>query len=281
MTQPKKLIPWQDVDRLGGPQAFVMSIVEALISPADYFEKLEIREFYSEPAALCFFNTLFLAAPIIFSQSSLVHFLAVIFILIFVPVAVLIIAIGQQYVSKGFGVQTEYWKNFHILAYSSPVFILAMVPIVGYGLAAVAFFVVASVGLVQVYKTNFYRILLPALLTPVLVLGPYAASRVTDRLQKIHPQINSEIEAQKVLAAISIAAENYALKNRGQYPVSSDVLVQGGFLKTNYCGQLINGYRFNCEMRDYGYFLRGSPSGRATWNEKIFTVTTGGKLWEK
>jgi hypothetical protein len=281
MPPSKKLIPWQDRERLNDFQAFFMTLTEALISPADYFEKLEIRDFYPEPGALCFFNSLFLTIPIILNIYSPLNFFAVIFVLLFVSTTILVLALALKYILRLLGLETDYWKNFHVLAYSSPAFILAVIPMVGYGLAALAFLVLVSVGLMQVYKTMFVKILPAVLLVPVLILGPYYTLRLANHWQTLHPQINSEVEAQKVLAVISIGAENFAIRNKGQYPIDSGQLVKDGYLKIDYCGQTIRGYNFSCELRSYGYFLLGKPSGQINWNQKTFTVTTGGKLWEE
>ena len=280
MALPKKKIPWQDRARLGNTRAFFMTLVEVVISPFDFFEKLEIEDSFEDPLFFAFLNTLYLTGPLLPHIMSWVHFLAFIYILVVTPILIFVFAFIIQKYFLFWEENVDYKRIFSVLAYATPAFILVYVPVVGYGLAVVVFTVLVCLGLMQVHNTSFGKIILVSLIVPFLVLIPYGAVRYANYWVKMHPIINVEVEAQKVLAAVSIAAENYAAHNDGHYPMDSKALTDKTqqYLAHDYCGTIRNSYHFSCDFRSYGYFLKASPQGWQGRGKKTFFVTTGGQL---
>ena len=280
---PTKMIPWQDRDRIGGTKAFFMTIFEALFSPADYFEKLQVRDDYYEPLILNFYNSAYLAGPLIPQMLFAVPFLAVIFIILSVPALLLAIAFLFKKILLWSGTETDFKGTVYVLAFSSPTFVLAYVPGVGFWFAAVAFTILAGIGLTTVHKLDFSKIILPLIFVPMIVMIPYGTVRYAKEWQVNHPPVDIEFEAQKVLAALSVAAENYALRHGGQFPADSMSLVSGPekFLVEDYCGETINNYIISCDFRSFGYYARAQPQGWKGRGKKTFSVSTGGKLREE
>jgi len=269
----KKLIPWQDRDRIGGPQAFIRTTIEALLNPAEYFAKIQIREFYQEPLILCFYNSLFLASPLFGHVFLLSNFIGLIFIPIFVSIFIFVVALAIQYVLFWLEVETDYRKIFNVLAYSSPAFMLALVPVVGYVLSALVFSILVIVGLSSIHQVKFFKILPAVIVVPLLILLPYQFKNSITNWNKANPPVIVEHEAVNVLRSISATAEDYAAKNNHKYPVDSSFLSS----QQNFCGQSHEGYRFSCQFREYGYLLKAQPEGWRGRGKRVFIVTTGGK----
>ncbi len=278
----KKQIPWQNREVLGGTKAFFMTLFEALSRPIDYFEKLQVREDYHEPQIFIFYNSLYLTGPLIPQMLFVVPFLTVIAIVVMTPVIILGLALLFQKSLALLGESATFKANFYILAFSSPAFILAYVPVVGYWFAAVAFTFLVGIGFTIVHKLDFAKILSALIFVPLVVLIPFGAVRFAQNWQTLHPAVDTEWEAQKVLAALAVAAENYALKNDGHYPMDSSGLLNGAekFIVRDYCGETLNNYTFYCDFRGFGYYLKAQPQGWRGRGKKVFYVTTGGKLRE-
>lgn len=279
----KKKIPWQERESLGNTKAFFMTLIEALFSPIDYYEKLEVQEDYQHALVLSFLNYTYLAAPLLAHILSWPAFLGVLFILLITPILLWSLAFIMQKVLLFFGQKTTHRSHFHILAYATPVFVLAYVPHVGYWLAAFAMVVLVGIGQNQVHKIGFGSIFPTIVFVPFLVLIPFNAVRFSQNWEKTHPRVDIEMEAQKVLAVISIAAENYALTHQGNYPTDSAVFTAGPkpYLVRDYCGVTINNYKIICDLRSHGYYIKARPEGFEGRGKRTFWVTTGGKLRER
>jgi len=280
----RKKIPWQNREQLGSSKAFFMTIFEAFFSPLDYFEKIEVRDDQYDPLLLSFYNSLSLASPLIAHMLLWSSFLAVIFIVVIVPVLLFFVAFLFHRILSIIGVTTSFKSTFYVLAFSTPAFALSYVPGVGYWFAGLFFTILAGIGLTTVHKLNFSKIFLALIFVPLVVMIPFGVVRFAQDWQVRHPVIDIEWEAQKVLSAVAVAAENHALKNDGRYPAESSILVTGPerYLVEDYCGQTIYSYHFSCDFRGFGYYLQAKPdkSWRAR-GKKIFYVTTGGKLREQ
>ncbi len=277
---PKKKIPWQNRERWGNSKAFWMTLVEALISPADYYEKLIVSESYQDALVFCFINSLSLISPLvphIFLWSS---FFGILFILAIMPLLLFFLSFIIAKIFSFLGEESHFSKTFHVLAYATPAFIFVYVPGVGYGLATIVCLVLTGVGLTKIHKIGLAGLLPVLLVVSLWLMIPYSAIRLVKSWELQHPVINKELEAQKVLAVLSVAAENYASQHGGTYPASSKILTlpPQQYLVHDYCGQIFKSYRFNCDFRDFGYFIRAEPQGWQGRGKKVFYVTTGGKL---
>lgn len=280
---PKKMIPWQERERIGGSKAFFMTLFEAMIRPVDYFEKLEVREDYQEPLIFNFYNAFYLAGPLIPQMLYVVPFVAVIFILMITPALLYFVTFLFQKLLSLLGETTDFKTTFYVLAFSSPAFVLAYVPGVGYWFAACAFTMLAAIGLTTVYQFNFWKIFVGLILVPLVVLIPFGTVRFAKDWQALHPPVDSQLEAQKVLAALGVAAENYALKHKGLYPTDSVSLVNGPekYLVEDYCGQMLHNYVIICDFRGFGYYVKAQPEGWKGRGKKSYYMTTGGILREE
>ncbi len=276
----KKGISWQDRERLGNPKAFFMTIVEALINPFDYYEKLELRDLYLEPLVLCLLNSLFLASPSISQNYYWPSFLAVVFILLETTVMVFVLAFMAMKILKMLGEETSYKKNFYVFCFSTPAFVFACVPQIGFWLAALFVVALVSIGQLQVQKVSIIKIVPTLIFVPALVLGPFSTVSYIQNWQTQHPVVDIQEQAQKVLAVISVASENYATSHGGNYPDNSAVLIAPPkpYLVRDYCGTTINSYQISCDFRNFGYLLKAQPQGFAGRGKKTYYVTTGGKL---
>ncbi len=278
-----KTIPWQEREHLGNAKAFFMTMVEALISPIDYYEKLKVQDTFDDPAALCFMNSFYLVGPLISHILFWPSFLCVIFIVSTTTALLFVLAFVTTKVLLSLGEKTDYAKNFYVLAYATPSFVFVYVPRAGYWLAALVIVVLVGIGQRRVHKIGFLKILPTLAIASLLVLIPFSAVHFAQYWEKNHPVVDIEVEAQKVLAVISIAAENYAASHDGHYPESSAVLSQPPqqYLVRDYCGTTLNNYKISCDLRSFGYRLRAKPQGFQGRGKKAFFVTTGGKLREQ
>ena len=276
----RKKNPWQNRQHLGFLKAFIMTGIDAVLSPLEYYEKLEVDESYHDLLSLCFYNSFWLAGPLFPTIFSSAAFLATLFIVLALPVLLFAGAFIQTKILYFWGEQISFTKNLNILAYATPAFVFAMIPVAGYWLAAIVFGVLVSVGFYQICKMSLKKVLPMGLLASLLILMPYYTVSFLESWQKNHPKIEEEVEAQKVLGVIAIAAENYAAQNDGRYPKSSVALVAPDqqYLVRDYCGITRYRYRFSCDFRGVGYVLKAEPLEWKGWGKKTFYITTGGKL---
>lgn len=265
---------WQDRDRIGGLQAFFQNIVEALINPFDYFERVDIRNDYHEPLILCFYNSLFLCWPFFKHLGSLPHFGGFVVIVISVPLMMLVISWVIKMVMARFGEHAGLRKSFFVLTFSSPAFIWALVPVVGYWLAAGAVFTLGWIGLVTVHNISFRKILATAWLIPALTLMPLGTFKIIESWRTENPLIDPEKQAVQTLLTLGTLAEKYAQEHNGRYPTGTEEVAN------NPCGKVSNGYRINCDFRNYGYNVTALPEGWEGWGLKAFRVRTGVVLTE-
>lgn len=279
MAEPKKPNPWQDRDRLGGPQAFVMTVVEALINPLDYYERLTVREHYHEPIIFCFFNSLFLIWPLLSRITELLYLLALVLILCFVPVFIAGVSFVCQFWLARLNIWADHRQIFYLLAFATPAFAYALVPVAGYFLASGYVLILAAIALKKLAK-NDLAVLIPVLVfVPLLVLIPYQSVHVVQKWSAENPRRVPRDEATKVLKKLSDAAELYARAHQGVYPGESGALTRerGGPLAADYCGQTRFGYRFICDFRKVGYYIRAEPEGWFGRGQKPLVITTNGK----
>lgn len=276
----RKKNPWQNRQHLGLLKAFIMTGIDAVLSPLEYYGNLEVDESYHDLLSLSFYNSLWLIGPLFHNIFSGTAFLAALFIALSIPALLFAMAFFGTRILSFCGEQIGFTKNFYILAYATPAFVFAMVPVAGYWLAAIVFGVLVSVGFYQICKMTLRKVLPVGILTSLLILMPYFIVSFAQSWQKNHPKIDEELEAQKVIGVIAIAAENYAVKNNGRYPKSSGVLVapEQQYLVRDYCGTTRYRYKFSCDFRSVGYVLKAEPLEWKGWGKKTFYVTTGGKL---
>lgn len=280
MVVLRKKNPWQNRQHLGTLKAFVMTGIDAVLSPLEYYEKLQVDEFYQDLQSLCFYNSLWLIGPLYSSIFSGASFLAALFIVLSLPILLFTVAFIVTKILYFWGEQISFIKNLHILAYATPAFVFAMIPVAGYWLAAIVFGVLVSAGFYQICKISLKKVLPIGMLASLLILMPYRTVSFIEDWKKNHPKIDEEFEAQKVLGVIAIAAENYAANNDGRYPKSSVALVapEQQYLVRNYCGTTRYRYKFSCDFRGVGYVLKAEPLEWKAWGKKTYYVTTGGKL---
>lgn len=280
MVVLRKKNPWQNRHRLGSLKAFIMTSIDAVLSPLEYYEKLEIEPSGQGLFKLCFYNSVWLTGPLfpsIFLGSS---FLAALFIVLVIPALLFVAAFIVTKILYFWGEQINFINSLYVLVYATPAFVFAMIPVAGYWLAAIVFSVLVSAGFYQICKISLKKALPIGMFVALLILMPHYVVGFVESWQKNHPQIDQELEAQKVLSVIAIAAENYAVKNDGRYPKSSTDLVapQQQYLVRDYCGTTRYRYRFNCDFRGFGYVLKAESLEWKGWGKKTFYVTTGGKL---
>lgn len=267
---PKKINPWQDRDRIGGLQAFMRNTVELLIDPVEYFERIEIREYWQEALILCFYSSLFLIWPFFKHLDSLAHVAGMLAVLVFVPAAVTVIALFIKAAASWAGEEADLKRSFFVLAFSTPAFVFALVPVIGYWLAAAAVFIFAAVGLMVAHNVSFSKALIAAVLAPSLALAPYGAVHLVERWSAANPVVDPEREAARTLKALAVLAEEYAKEHGGRYPnVTADI-------PNNPCGKVQHGYRITCDFRNYGYYLTAEPeSWKGRKLLRTFVVKTG------
>lgn len=277
----RKKNPWQNRQHLGSLKAFIMTGIDAVLSPLEYYGKLEVDESYYDLLSLCFYNSLWLIGPLFPNILSGAAFLAALFIVLLIPVALFAMAFVVTRIFSFWGNQISFTKSIYILAYATPAFVFAMIPVAGYWLAAIVFGVLVSVGFYQICKISLRKVLFAGVLASLLISIPYYTVRFVEFWQKNNPKIDEELEAQKVISVIAIAAENYAAQNDGRYPKSSLALVapEQQYLVRDYCGTTRYRYRFSCDFRGVGYVLKAESLEWKGWGKKTFYVTTGGKLW--
>ncbi len=283
MRVSNRKIPWQDRERLGSLKAFFMTIVEAFINPMDYYAKLLVGPIYTDPLILCFYCSSYLTGPLIPRILLLPSFLAIIFILLTTPALFFVLAFVIKRILFSLGEEISYDKTFYVLAYASPAFVLGYIPHIGFGMAAIAVVVLVAIGQIQVFKISFAKTLATLIVVPLLVLIPLGVVRFAQDFEKNHPITDIQMQAQKVLAVISAAAENYASSHDGQYPTNSEILVSPAkqYLVRDYCGTIMSSYKISCDFRNYGYYLMAEPQGWQGRGKRFFYVTTGGKLREE
>lgn len=89
--------------------------------------------------------------------------------------------------------------------------------------------------------------------------------------------------AQKTLKQMARATERFAKANEGVYPNEMEQLTNifPPFIKDNFCNQEQSGFRFSCYMTREGFKYTATPITIGTTGSKVFSVTTGGKLFNK
>ncbi len=279
----KNGVAWQRRGQTGNMKAFFLTVFEAFINPVEYYQKLLVEKNYTDPLILCFYCSFYLAGPLVSRSFPLSYFLAIVFIVTMTPVLIFVLAFVLQKFFSLLGEEISYEKCFYVLAYASVAFVLAGIPYIGFWVCLTATVGLVAVGERQVFKIHFMKIGPTLLIVPFLVLVPAGAVGYAQNWEKNHPVVDIEIEAQKVLAVLSIAAENYAQKHAGQYPKNSAVLVSPDekYLVQDYCQTTLNNYKISCEFRNYGYLFTAEPVGWQGRGKKTFYVTTKGKLRER
>lgn len=276
----KRKIPWQDREKIGQAPAFFLTILEAFLSPVLYYEKLEVKAEIHDALVLAFWNSLYLTGPLAARMLSWPYFIA----LLFVPCATLGVMILSAWVASRvlifLGNETDFQSCFHVLAFATPAFVLAYIPGAGYDLAIIAFTIFVIVGSWLVCRIGFFLVIPVLMAVPLIIFVTYGPLHLAKKWEENHPRQDIEENAQNILAVISVAAENYAMSHKGQYPKNSAALVEppNPYLVMDYCGQTMAHYSFYCGFRKNGYYLEARPQGWEGRGKKIFYVTTGGQL---
>lgn len=86
---------------------------------------------------------------------------------------------------------------------------------------------------------------------------------------------NDEL-AMSTLRTIAVAAETYTTEHNGDYPLKIEDLteVDEPFLGEKYCGETIDGFKYECEFAIDGYELVAIPVERRRTGTATFILTT-------
>jgi len=84
--------------------------------------------------------------------------------------------------------------------------------------------------------------------------------------------------AQAGLEVMAKAAESHASEHRGQYPKNLVVLDEDSeaYILNEYCGNVISGYTFTCELTSDNYKFTASPVISGETGSGVYTMTTDG-----
>lgn len=101
------------------------------------------------------------------------------------------------------------------------------------------------------------------------------AGRAVYFMNSIEIQENDEL-AMSTLKTIAVAAETYTTEHDGDYPLKIEDLTEADepFLDEKYCGETIEGFRYECEFAIDGYRLSAIPVERRRTGIATFIVTT-------
>lgn len=114
-----------------------------------------------------------------------------------------------------------------------------------------------------------------------IALGALLLRLVIHRAIKFTVEQN-QLYAQGNLKLLSTALENYAKDNKGVYPQSFSLLMQGqpAYLGKNYIvDSPLRGYEYDCARLDpTGYNCQASPTSCRLTGSTIYSVSTGGLI---
>lgn len=87
----------------------------------------------------------------------------------------------------------------------------------------------------------------------------------------------NEAAAKATVRSFMTAAETYATSHSGSYPADTTALATYITAANNYCGALVQGYSYTCDLAATGYTFTAAPSSDAA-GSLTFTATTGAVL---
>jgi hypothetical protein len=103
-------------------------------------------------------------------------------------------------------------------------------------------------------------------------------------VRRMESRANDEL-AKSTLQALSVAAEAFttAPENQGKYPQKIEDLTEDKepYLNQKYCGEMLFGFKYDCEFSAEGYKLVATPVTVGETGTAIFEITTGGVFEEK
>ena len=116
------------------------------------------------------------------------------------------------------------------------------------------------------------------LIVIMVIIGIIAAIAIP-RMSSSY-KIANESAAQANLQTISIACENYAAANSGDYRGSEGDLTGADpkYLNQSFCDTNNHGYHYDCTLGSSGYTITATPTACGANGSQDFTITTGGAL---
>jgi len=292
------MVPWQERKEKGLLKAFGSTVKQALFRPGEFFFTPDIVGSYRHP--VYFYAVLYLVIAIatlildplyarLFkwesSMPSMPLYLYPLIVLIvpIIAVAGLFIIAGILHLfvllCRGVG---GYKGTLHVLAYSASANLLTVIPYIGGFIALCWGIVVGVIGFKRVHNLNTFRAVIAYCVFPFIAVLGIVAAIIIPNLSRARITSNEAI-AKGALEMVSTAAENYALKNNGQYPKDEYDLK---YEQENYPGQTfsnkkISGYIYNFDMSPTGYALAARPADCGITGNKAFSIKTKGQISEE